>query len=248
MFNTAFRGTKRSRYILFGASLLVGPASQMCRAQALDSNAVAAQAVGTAFLKALQARDWKAAASFLDIVPLDHFRLEQIDMARRSRSGPGMTVEQYMKSDSTMPRAVAEYQVRRMREGSRTFSALEFEFGITDPDSLAAMPARVAAEHWLEAHDPLGRLKILYKRSNCPRGLPDSLPQPNFRVLGTVVNGAIAYLLYERDDEPPMDMNQLQSPLMVTLRRSIDQWWVLPRESSNGIAFGVTCSVVRKTK
>src|SRR5689334_19304286 len=57
-----------------------------------DSAAVAAAgAVGMAFLNAVRAADWKAAAAFLDVVPLDHYRLAQIDMVRRIRSQPPMT-------------------------------------------------------------------------------------------------------------------------------------------------------------
>jgi hypothetical protein len=249
MLNRLHQPTNRLWYILLGGAL-VSTGVRMAQAQAVDSNTVAAQAVGTAFLNAVRAGDWRAAAAFLDVVPLDHFRLEQIDAARRSRMRPGITVEQLMMSDSAMPRAVAEYEVRRMREHGQNFSFLEYQFGITDPDSLAAMPASVAAEHWLEVRDPRWRMKNAYKQSNCPLALVDSLPKPNFRVLGTVVNDATAYLLYERDDDPPMDVNQVRpgGPRMLTLRRGIDQWWVLPRESTNSGAVGVTCSVGPKRK
>src|SRR5436305_3879778 len=92
---------------------------------------------------------------------------------------------------------------------------------------------RVVAEHWLEVHDPRGRLKSAFKRSNCPPTTADSLPKPDFHVLGTVVNGVIAYLLYERDDDVPIDLTRVgpAGPRMLILRHGLDQWWVLPQKA-----------------
>jgi hypothetical protein len=64
-----------------------------------------------------------------------------------------MTVEQIMRADSTMPRAVAEYQVQRMKQQSQRYNFLEYEFGVSDPDSLAAMTPSTVAERWLQVHD-----------------------------------------------------------------------------------------------
>jgi hypothetical protein len=237
--------------ILACAAALLSFESSQARAQAADTGVAPAQAVGTAFLKAIQAGDWKVAAAFLDIVPLDHYRLQHIDMARRSRRAPGPTIEQLMRSDSTMPRAVAEYQVQRMRNSSQKYNYLEYEFGVGDPDSLAAMPPSVVAQHWLEVHDPRWHVLEEMKRSNCPPHMIDSLPKPGIRVLGTVVNGPTAYMLYERDDDAPNNLNELQSasPRMLILRRDIDAWWVSPRLDRNGASWtSISCSVLPKTK
>ncbi|HEY2853727.1 MAG TPA: hypothetical protein VGJ18_12825 [Gemmatimonadaceae bacterium] len=232
--------------VLACAALLLAVEASQARAQAAESGVAAAQAVGTAFLKAIQAADWKAAAGFLDVVPLDHYRLEQIDMAKHSRRST-MTVEQIMRADSTMPRAVAEYQVQRMKQQSQRYNFLEYEFGVTDPDSLAAMSPSTVAERWLQVHDRRWGFLQALKRSHCPLSEADSLlPKPNVRVLGTVVNGSTAYLLYERDDEPPGDPNEVRSrgPHMLTLRRDIDVWWVSPRIEMNSVGLmGVSCTV-----
>src|SRR5690348_13959815 len=116
------------------AGLIVGHAPS-APGQAHDSAAATAQAVGTAFLNAVRAADWKAAAAFLDIVPLDHYRLAQIDMARRMRSQPPMTVERLMSMNSKLPRAVAEYEVAQINEHRGSTGMLEYDFGISDPDS-----------------------------------------------------------------------------------------------------------------
>ena len=220
-------------------------------AQAADSGVASAQAVASAFLKAIQAADWKAAAGFVDVVPLDHYRLTQVDMLKHVRRST-MTVEQMMRADSTMPRAVAEYQVQRMKEQSQRFNVLEYEFGVNDPDSLAAMSPSMVAERFLEVHDPRWALLQATKRSNCPKAVTDSaLPKPNFRVLGTIVDGATAYVLYERDDNPAMDLDQVRSfgPPMLVLRRRVDNWWVLPRyNQSGGMAVGVRCEIAPTKK
>ena len=248
---------KRSRWhrlnaLARGLTLLACCAS-MARSQASPSDVTAAQAVGTAFLKAVEAADWKAAAGFLDVVPLDHYRLERIDAVRRMRRGYSITVEQLMKSDTLMPRAVAEYQVQRMKDRSHDFNFLEMEFGIADADSLAAMSASVVAQHWLEVHDRRWALRAAFKRSHCPMPPADSLPPAHFRILGTVVDGSAAYLLYQRDDDPPIDLDQVRSfgPSMLYLRHGLDGWWVLPRLTAgmnmvSGI--GVECPVAGKAK
>lgn len=216
--------------ISLSAGLVVGhgpPAS----CQARDSAAAAAQAVGTAYLNAIRAADWKAAAGFLDIVPLDHYRLAQIDMARRMRNQPPMTVERLMSANPKLPRAVAEYEIEQMTERRSTNSYLEFEFGIKDPDSLAALPASVVAQRWLEVHDPRWRFRKAAMASNCGSAAVDSMPAPAFRVLGTVVADPVAYLVYERDDDPPPIPEDIRGfgPRILTLRRAMDGWWVLPR-------------------
>lgn len=212
------------------AGLFVGHAP-LAACQRPDSATAAAEAVGTAFLNAVRAADWKAAAAFLDIVPLDHYRLAQIDMARRMRRQPPMTAERLMAANPKLPRAVAEYEVEQMNAHPARNNFLEYEFGISDPDSLAALPASVVAQRWLEVHDPRWRLHMAIMRSSCGSAALDSIPAPTFRVLGTVAADAIAYLLYERADEPPSVPDDMHGfgPQILTLRRGMDGWWVLPR-------------------
>src|SRR5206468_4606610 len=47
------------------------------------------------------------------------------------------------------------------------------------------------------------------------------------------VNGAIAYLLYARDDDVPIDLTRVgpAGPRMLILRHGLDQWWVLPQKA-----------------
>jgi hypothetical protein len=215
-------------------------------AQVPDTSSVAARAVGLAYLNAISAEDWKAAAGFLDLVPLDHYRLSQIDFARRIRQPPAITAEQLMKHDSTMTRAVAEWQVQRMKDHSHQQSILEYQFGVADPDSLAAMPLEVVAQRWLERHDPRWGVRAALRASNCQTSVADSLvPVPKFTVLGIVAKEGTAYLLYERDDDPNVLIDDIRSrgPSMVVLHHRIDTWWVIPRVEMNGISgLAMACS------
>ena len=244
------RRAQRTLCALLSGIALLATSTQRASSQAADSGQAAAQAVGTAFLNAVQVADWKAAVGFLDIVPFDHYRLAQIDNARRMRRPRSLTVEDLMRADSLMPRAVAEYQIKRMNQQPQR-SFLEYEFGIADPDSLAALPANVVAQRWLEIHDPRWRFHTAIKNGSCPASIMDSLPRPKFHVLGTVANGNTAYLLYERDDDPVLDFDEVRSsgPRMLTLRRGIDAWWVLPRVNVSGgyasFSSSISCS---KTK
>lgn len=231
--------TRERRQIAFLGSVLlcaglVSGHARPARCQTRDSAAAAAQAVGSAFLNAIRAADWKAAAAFLDIVPLDHYRLAQIDMARRMRNQPPLTVERLMSTNPKLPRAVAEYEVERMKEGRARSSFLEYEFGINDPDSLAALSPSAVAERWLETQDPRWQLRQASLRSNCSSAGLDSLPAPVFHVLGTIVADPVAYLIYERDDDPPLVPDDIRGmgPRILTLRRGMDGWWVLPRVTS----------------
>ncbi|MFL5615951.1 MAG: hypothetical protein ACJ796_19965 [Gemmatimonadaceae bacterium] len=229
--------------LAIAAALFTGRAAS---AQATDSSRAAAQAVGLAYLNAIQAADWKAAAAFLDRATLDHYRLMQANAARQMHQPSTMTVDRLMKLDPKMPRAVAEWQVQRMNDHSHQANFLEHEFGVTDPDSLAAMPMELVAQRWLERRDPRWAVRAALRASNCSTSVADSLlPTPKFAVLGTVAKDGMAYLLYERDDDPAMIIDDVRSrgPSMVVLHRRIDTWWVIPRlEMGNVGGLSMSCA------
>ena len=136
-----------------------------------------------------------------------------------------------------------------MKENWQSYNFLAQEFGIGDPDSLAALPATVVAEHWLEMRDPRSRLREALRRSHCPATAADSIPAPRFRVVGTMVDGGRACLLHVRDDEPAVDIDELRSsgPRTLFLRRGIDNWWVLPHEDPNNVV-GIAVDCPRAVK
>ena len=159
-------------------------------ATAQRGDVAAAQAVGAAFLKAEEAGDWKAAAGFLDLEPLQRERQRAATMARQEREAPPMTVERLMQMDPEMPRAVAEYQVKRMTRPEKFPNYLEMKFGVRDPDSLLALPIEVVAQRWLEVRDERWSYRLAMRMSNCAKIMADTtgMPVPNYRVIGTVVD------------------------------------------------------------
>lgn len=95
-----------------------------------------------------------------------------------------------MQMDPDMPRAVAEYEVRRMNIARKFPNFLEMQFGVGDVDSLLALPLESVAQHWLEAHAERWSYRLAMRMSDCARVMPDTagMPHPGFHVIGTVVD------------------------------------------------------------
>lgn len=218
-------------------------------AQAQGTDAAAAQAVGTAFLKAKEAGDWKAAAGFLDLDPLRRQREMAVEMARQERKMQPMTVERLMQMDPEMPRAVAEYQVKRMNIPRKFPNSLEMQFGVANADSLLALPMEDVAQHWLEVHDERWSYRLAMRMSNCGQDVPDTtgMPHPTYHVIGTIVEDTVAYMLFDsRGIFPrPVDAVHWDPPEMIRLIRTRGTWWVLPSAGSSGALMGMAMNCYR---
>jgi hypothetical protein len=81
------------------------------RAQARDERAV--RAVVDAFFAAVEREQWDSAVTFIDLPRLEPALKQRISWARGTLPAPPMTAEQLMATDSTMPRAVAEWEAMR---------------------------------------------------------------------------------------------------------------------------------------
>ena len=93
-------------------------ASSVWRAQSLaqSANERAVRAVVDSFFAAITRERWDSAAALLDLARFEPYFNEQVrtpEVRYRSRE---MTVEDMMANDSTMPRAVAEWQVAQMKK------------------------------------------------------------------------------------------------------------------------------------
>ena len=223
---------------------IVATAGRMRECQAQTADAAAAQAVASAYLKALQAGDWKAAVSFLDLEPFDRYRRGQAETAKERQNAPPITPERLMSQDPAVPRAVAEFNARRMNDQRRSMNGLEYQFGLTDPDSVLALPVETLAARWLEVHDRRYQTRRALRASPCAIDTTFALPEPRYRVLGTVVSDSIAYVLFTNDELPsfPVDEVSSSAPNMLFLRRAHDSWWVLPRNIlGNSVMIGTTC-------
>jgi hypothetical protein len=161
--------------------------------------------VAAAFFKAVAEERWRDAARQLDLAAFDRFRRERIAAARLPQPPHRQTtVEDLLRHDPDMPRAVAEYQIRKMTEARRhVFNWVDHEFaGVADVDALAALSAEESAARWLQARDlrwqsrraaererargcalPPGQTPRCRRR--CTTSLPRQSPTPRRRTFST---------------------------------------------------------------
>src|SRR5512132_3354974 len=89
---------------------LVAP--RALRAQSRDEAAV--RAVVNSFFTAVAHEQWDSAAMLIDLHAFEPFFRQQVSFSRAQLPQPDPTVEEIMARDSTMPRAVAEWQIAQM--------------------------------------------------------------------------------------------------------------------------------------
>jgi hypothetical protein len=157
-----------------------------------------------------------------------------------------------MRHDPEMPRAAAEYEVKRINElRQRQPNYLEQEFGVADPDSLLALPMHVVGERWLQVHDERWLYRETLRMSNCAQLASDTLgpPLPPERVVGTIVDDSLAYVLYEpQGANRETDVMYRRPPSVLQLHRERGSWWVLVGANSSGALMGVSCNRVPNTR
>jgi len=209
-------------------------------------DSIAARAVGASFLNAMQAGDWTAAQAFLDHAALERFRQWAVAQAKSRSTISSVTVEGLMMADTALPRAVAEYYVKRSKNIGRGQSFVEQEFGIANPDSVARLPIDTVGARWLELHDERWLTRRAIRESNCPHPVDSVARPPATHQLGIIVADSVAYLLYEFDVSELFRAEAVysRSPHVMLLRRDRDGWWVLPRSdlfSTMGIM--ISCEV-----
>ncbi|HEY0997222.1 MAG TPA: hypothetical protein VGD77_14600 [Gemmatimonadaceae bacterium] len=163
-----------------------------------------------AAIDAFRREAWDEVPPLCHPASLGAFKAQQVRQYDPRRKQPAFTVEQLLRFDPDMPRAVAEYNVaqrdRFLREWQDPARALE---GITSVEAVrAASPAALFAA-WLRAHAPSRELD----RAQRERGLSgDAVAQAmaaardqfRFVVLGAVPDGLhVAHVLYR--DAPAQD-------------------------------------------
>jgi hypothetical protein len=125
------------------------------------SNASPADIARQFFAAEREAR-WLEAARLLDLKSFEPRRARSVANARLAQHAQpfNLSVDQMLRHDPSMPRAVAEYQVKQAKESYRDFNPLTYEYAdVPTADSLAALPVDVAAARWLEAKDPRWLMK-----------------------------------------------------------------------------------------
>ena len=194
------------------------------------------RAVVDSFFAALASERWLVAANYLDLQNFARFLNDRVNAARSAVPMRPTTVEDLMAADSTLPRAVAEWQIARIlsASASRPFNDFSNEFaGITSFLALQGLTPLEGAARWLEANDPGNRLRQSLAALKCPGLVIDSLRSwipYAFRTVGTAqVNDSTAYVLTARHFAD--SGMYAPTPSTLLLRRRREGWQISPTMS-----------------
>lgn len=191
------------------------------------------RAVVDSFFVALASERWLVAANYLDLQSFARYLNDRVNAARSAVPMRATTVEDLMAADTTLPRAVAEWQLARFRSasGSRPFNDFSEEFaGITSFRALEELTPLEGAARWLEANDPGNKLRRSLAALKCPGLVVDSLRNwipYALRTVGTAyVNDSTAYVLTARDFAD--SGMYAPTPSTLLLRRRREGWQISP--------------------
>jgi hypothetical protein len=115
---------------------------------------------------------------------------------------PPMTVESLMAQDSTMTRAVAEWQVSKMRQyaDSEPFAYLSHQFArVRTQRELFALTPDEAAARWIEAQDPRTAMRELATVGVQAAHSRRATARARAGIPGIVVADSLAYALFDRE-------------------------------------------------
>jgi len=237
-------------------------------AQGVDSRRWPPALVADSFFRATGAERWNDAVHFLDLEAIAQLRNEQVRSARRPARITPLTVERLLELDPDMPRAVAEYQVRKSNEQMKDISLLAYEFArIPSIDTLAALPVAEVAARWLEAQGLRWQLRrSLASRQSHGCDMSDSvltaalLSRPaTTPIFGTVVEDSTASVLYgyplDTWDASPRRARRNRGvaaraipPQVMTLRLVTGAWRIAPGFGNTSVSFVSECVPVGPRK
>jgi hypothetical protein len=222
--------------------------AQTATAPRASSPAAGPAEVAREFFDALAAQRWRDAVAYVDTAAFEMVRRDELARDWQMRAAeqespaardPQMMVRAMMQSDPKMPREVAEYFVRQVRESRRhSHSLIGMDFArVPTADSLERLPTTEAAARWLEAHDEMFQFRQ-ERDERRARGCPElpsdaelDRPRPHV-VLGAVVLGDTAAYVLHRDPARGAEMAAAMggwrpvTPEVLPLRRVAGQWRV----------------------
>jgi hypothetical protein len=188
------------------------------------------------FIAAWDQRDWSEAANLLDLDLFDKFRQDFVDRARRqSESSPGVSVDDLLRQNPGMPRDVAEYQVRMIRQQRERYAdPAPFEFArVGSLDELERLSPVDAAARWLESRDPSWQIRMQFQAAGCrPPSDADDVPPVHRHLIGIVdEDDSTSYALFREqradDDQAPASIGG--DVFVMVLHRNGSRWKVVPR-------------------
>jgi acyl carrier protein phosphodiesterase len=217
-----------STLIALGASVL-GP--QRLFGQSAGERAV--RAVVDSFFAAVAREKWDSAAALIDLTRFEPYFKEQVSNARSALPQREMTVEDMMAGDSTMPRAVAEWEIARTKRyrGFQQFGDVSYEFaGVRTQHELFALTVPEAASRWIEAQDERTQMREALRRMGCSlASIPMEIPGAKRTVLATALgNDSTAYVVHT-DDRFGGNSLWMESERVMVLHRRGGRWRIEPK-------------------
>lgn len=205
----------------------------MAAASCAGRSRASADEVGAAFLNAVAKGNWSDAGRFIDLARLDSARRTSAQAERVRRAIPAMTIVTLMKSDPDLSPSVAAYQLKQIAK-QRSRSLLTFAFGVSDPDSLIAMPIERLSALWVEVHDQRWQIRMIDR--DCDATRDNDGPAPSFHILGTFLEDDRAYVVYV-DTTWQRGVGPLYAPgpRVIQLRLVSEGWKILPRADLIGL-------------
>ena len=136
-----------------------------------------------------------------------------------------------MRSDTAMPRAVAEYRASQynanVARADQTFSSVFAD--VPDTTTLRSLTPRELGARWVKGADP----RHFFVGPGCPhpQGAEHESSRTRASVIGAVYQGDTAFVLHRFNEGTEYrQMNPDAGPLMATLIRQGDSWLIDPHE------------------
>jgi hypothetical protein len=211
---------------IVGVGALLSAITAVSSAQV--SQAPPGRVVAESFFRATESRDWSAAAELLNMERFGVlFRQLRMDALIEEKVRP-ITVDDYVGADSTIPRPVAEREVAEINKRAfHRFDHFRREFAhVNSFAEHALLDNKIAAERWLEGHDPAYRTLLEWDLQGCKGDVPNwILPRPaERRIVGfTLGNDSIAYVIHEDARMPNADLQ------LLVVNRTKAGWRIDPR-------------------
>ena len=184
-------------------------------------------------LDRLQAEDWSSA---VDLYSSDYVAAEVEAILRSVRPRRRVpTVEGLLRSDPEMPREVAEYEVERARRDPPPNPFFGDLYGIESEADLDGMEPPEIFARYLHGCDYRWRWRahvraLIERHPQHRESLEEQLQRSSSpwsgEVLGDVVNGERAYVLFGGPDEP-VEVSPRDFAPRVGVLRSLDGRWLL---------------------
>lgn len=191
----------------------------------------AARATVDTFFAVVSREKWDSAAAMLDLARFTTYFKNVVGNARSAIPQRPPTVEDLMANDSTLPRAVAQWQIDQMRKGGEAFNYLSTEFaGITTNRELFALTVPAAAARWLEAQDGRAMMRTAWRQQGCSLSdLPD-FPAAKRTVLAVAfADDSTAYVVHTDDRFGEAQESLAFGERVMRLHRVGGRWRIEPR-------------------